>query len=194
MRYQNVPGIITKVDVNLNGNPDIRGEDQGVNRPIIEHSTIDILVQQKVNEFSKQANYSYNVTSEVWTGMHWGTPVPGGTQQSPTSCNERNIVYFNTNGTFIRLESFTSGCGMLLVDGDLYVHGGFNWYGVIYVTGSIIFSGGGGKNVTGAIASGGTVSADIAGGDANILYCSRAIRGQTEDMPLITLRWLELFS
>lgn len=190
----NVPGIITKADVNQNGNPTITGEYNGQNTPIIDHSTIDIAVKEKVDALQKKASYSYNVNSVTLTGMNWGSPAPGATQQNPTSCNDHNIVYFNTNSTYVKLNAQTSGCGLLLVDGDLYVHGGFNWYGVIYVTGSLIFSGGGGKNVTGAMLVGGTVSADLVGGDANIIYCSRAIRNQTDSMPLITLRWLELFS
>ncbi len=191
---QNVPGVITKDSVTQNGNPIITGQYNGQNMPIIEHSTIDILVQQKVNEFKTKANYSYSVNSATLTGMNWGSPAPGETQQNASSCNDRNIVYFNTNSTYVKLNAFTSGCGMLLVDGDLNVQGGFNWYGVIFVTGSLVFSGGGGKNVTGAILAGGTVSADLVGGDANIIYCSRAVRNQTDYMPLITLRWLEQFS
>jgi hypothetical protein len=62
------------------------------------------------------------------------------------------------------------------------------------VTGSITFTGGGGKNVTGSMLAGGTVSADLVGGDANIVYCSNAINNQTQYMPLVTLRWVELFS
>jgi len=81
-----------------------------------------------------------------------------------------------------------------MVEGDLAVHGGFSWYGVVLVTGSITFTGGGGKNVTGAMLAGGTVSADLVGGDANIVYCSGAVNNQTQYVPLITLRWVELFS
>jgi hypothetical protein len=33
----------------------------------------------------------------------------------------------------------TSGCGLLLVEEDLVVNGGFNWYGVILATGTIVF-------------------------------------------------------
>jgi hypothetical protein len=80
-----------------------------------------------------------------------------------------------------------------LVDGDLNVNGGFQWYGIILVTGSVVFSGGGEKNVTGGILAGGTVSADVVGGDASIVYCSQA-GNQPNDLPLITLRWVELFS
>jgi hypothetical protein len=81
----------------------------------------------------------------------------------------------------------------MLVEGDLEVHGGFQWYGVVLVTGSIIFTGGGGKNVTGAVLAGANASADLVGGDANIVYCSTAVNNQTNYMPLVTLRWAEIF-
>ena len=64
----------------------------------------------------------------------------------------------------------------------------------LLVTGSITFTGGGGKNVTGAMMAGASASADLVGGDAAIVYCSRAISDQTDSLPLITLRWVELFS
>ncbi len=79
------------------------------------------------------------------------------------------------------------------MEGDLALHGGFQWYGPILVTGSITFTGGGGKNLTGAVLAGGTVSADLVGGDANIVYCSQAVKDQTDYLPLVTLRWVELF-
>jgi Tfp pilus assembly protein PilX len=186
----NVPGIITMATVNQNGHPSITGQNPAA---IVEHSSMDIDVQEMINQYKRKANYSYNVNSATLTGMHWGNPTPGGTQQCATSCNEHNVVYFNTNSTYVKLAGQSSGCGMLLVEGDLQVHGGFQWYGVILVTGSIIFTGGGGKNVTGAVLVGANASADLVGGDANIVYCSKAVNDQKNYLPLVTLRWAELF-
>jgi hypothetical protein len=120
--------------------------------------------------------------------MDWGSPIPGATQREASDCSHRNIVYFNTNNTYVRLSGGSHGCGTLVVEGDLSVYGRFQWYGVIMVTGSIIFTGGSGKNVTGAIMGGGMVSADLTGGDANIIFCSRAVYDQTIYLPLVTLR------
>jgi len=184
-----VPGIVTKSTVQQNGNPGITGDPV----PMVQNSPMDIDIQGMVNNLKNYQNYSYNVNSASYSGMNWGSPTPGGTQQSPSSCNAHNIVYFNTNNTYVRLQGGSSGCGLLLVDGDLAVHGGFEWYGVILVTGSITFTGGGGKNVTGAILAGGTAAVDLVGGDANIIYCSTAIRQPTDNLPLVTLRWAEIF-
>ncbi len=129
------------------------------------------------------------------TGMNWGSPTPGATQQDATSCSDKNVVYIDTHNTYVRLRGLTQGCGLLLVDGDLSVEGGFKWYGAVLATGSITFTGQQeGKNVTGAILAGDTVDADMVGGNANIIYCSQAVNNQTDGLPLITLRWVELFS
>jgi hypothetical protein len=184
-----VPGIITMSTVQQNGNPGITGSPVAM----IQNSTMNIDVQSMVNSLKNFQNYSYNVNSASLTGMNWGSPTPGATQQSPSSCNANNVVYFNTNNSYVRLQGGSSGCGLLLVDGDLAVHGGFEWYGVILVTGSITFTGGGGKNVTGAILAGGTAAVDLVGGDANIIYCSTAIQQPMDNMPMITLRWAEIF-
>lgn len=183
-----VPGVFTKATITMNGTPMIQG-----NPPTVENSGVDFKLQKMVSQFSTNAKYSYNVNSATLTGMNWGSPTPGATPQNASSCGQHNVVYFNTSATYVKLAGQTSGCGILLVDGDLNVNGGFQWYGIILVTGSVVFSGGGEKNVTGGILAGGTVSADVVGGDASIVYCSQA-GNQPNDLPLITLRWVELFS
>jgi prepilin-type N-terminal cleavage/methylation domain-containing protein len=185
-----VPGVLSMEGVRLNGVPTIVGSPSA----IVEYSPVNIDVQYLVNQFKRRANYQYNVNSATLTGMDWGSPVPGATPRDPSDCSLRNIVYFNPNSTYVKLSGGSHGCGVLLVEGDLSVHGGFQWYGIILVTGSITFTGGGGKNVTGAIMAGGTVSADLLGGDANIIFCSRAVHDQTSYLPLVTLRWVEFFS
>jgi Tfp pilus assembly protein PilX len=186
----NKPGIITMNDVTQNGGPNVTGSPQA----IVENSTQNIDVRAVINQFASKVNYSYNLNSATLTGMNWGTPTPGATQQDASSCSSRNVVYFNTNSTYVKLRGGTNGCGILILDGDLAVNGGFQWYGAILVTGSVSFTGGGGKNVTGAMLAGGTASADLVGGDASIIYCSQAMWNQTEYLSLVTLRWAELFS
>jgi Tfp pilus assembly protein PilX len=183
-----VPGVLTQAAVSQVGNPTITGSP-----PIVENSGLSLAVSTMIRQFSQNPKYAYNVNGATLTGMAWGTPVPGATPQSASSCDQRNVVYFNTSSTYVRLAGGTSGCGILLVEGDLNINGGFHWYGIILVTGSVVFSGGGEKNVTGGILAGGEVSADAVGGDASIVYCSQA-GNQTNYFPLLTLRWVELFS
>jgi hypothetical protein len=180
----NVPGIVTMATVQQNGNPGITGFPVA----LIQHSSMNIDVQAIVGSLKTYQNHSYDVNSASFSGMNWGSPSAGATQKDPTRCSSHNIVYFNTHNTYVRLQGGSSGCGLLLVDGDLAIHGGFQWYGVILVTGYLTFTGGGGKNVTGAILAGGTSAVGLVGGDADIIYCSTAIREPTDNMPLITLR------
>jgi Tfp pilus assembly protein PilX len=183
-----VPGVLTQATVSQIGLPTITGSP-----PIVENSGLGLDISTMVRQFSQNPQYAYNVSSATLTNMVWGTPVPGATPQSASSCSQRNVVSFNTSSTYVKLAGGTSGCGILMVDGDLHINGGFHWYGIILVTGSVVFSGGGEKNVTGGILAGGTVSADTMGGDASIVYCSAA-GNQTHYLPLLTLRWVELFS
>ncbi|HWX53996.1 MAG TPA: hypothetical protein VN176_05335 [Verrucomicrobiae bacterium] len=56
----------------------------------------------------------------------------------------------------VQLTSNATGAGVLIVDGDLNIHGGLNFYGLILVRGSVTFTGGGssGTNLNGAILAG----------------------------------------
>ena len=184
-----LPGIISMLGVTQNGMPHIDGSP-----PVIANSTQNINIQYMIDQFKGNSNYSYNVNSSTLTGMSWGSPAPGASPQDATTCNDHNVVYFNTDSTYVKFMGGTTGCGLLLVEGDLHVGGGFKWYGAVIVTGSIVFSGGGEKNVTGAMLAGGTVSADLVSGDANLLYCSEAISKQTSYRPLKVHRWAEIFS
>jgi hypothetical protein len=91
----------------------------------------------------------------------------------------------------VELSVGVSGCGILLIEGDLDIHGDFSWYGPVIVTGSVLFTGGGDKNITGALIAGGSAVVDVMGGNANIVYCSSAISDQTKNEPLQLLSWRE---
>lgn len=78
----------------------------------------------------------------------------------------------------VKLTSAASGSGILIVDGDLEINGGLNWYGLILVRGKVSFTGGAGAstNLYGAILAGDDVSAtnqaqtDNFGGSINFHY------------------------
>lgn len=148
-------------------------------------------IQSIIDGWKSSANYQYSVSGDTNTGMAWGTPTMGATLQNPSSCNTANVVYYNTNNMDIKLAGGTSGCGLLLVDGDLEVNGGFSWYGMVIVSGSVRYLGGGDKNITGAVLVGGSMDADLVGGNANIVYCSSAINNMSANQPLRRLSWKE---
>jgi Tfp pilus assembly protein PilX len=181
--------------VNQIDNPTITGVG-GTNDIVYYGPNIDI--QAMVNAVKPSANFAYTVSSATHTGAttpgpgdNWGTPTLGATLQDPSSCSVSAIVHYDTDETYIRLSDGVSGCGLLLVEGDLELQGNFSWYGVILVTGSVVFTGGGSKQVTGSVLSGDSVDADVGGGNANIVYCSTAVANPTQNLPLLTLSWKE---
>jgi len=187
----NVPGILSyrsTIDVGqaiVEGNPPIIPDDL----------TNNMDVTRMVSFHGVRANYHYTYSvDKVDTGMNWGNPSLIN-PQAPSTCGSKNVVYYNMGGKKIKLTGGTTGCGVLLVNGDLEINGGFTWYGVVIVTGNITFLGGGERNITGAVISGGTseVQDDVLGGDTALIYCSSAINFQTEDLPLKILRWTEVF-
>lgn len=197
----NKPGVATTLDagtVTKTGNPIVCG---ATNPGCTTAGTWDVTggttnmdVQSMIDNFKGYANYPYSVTSPTLTGISWGTPTMSSLPdplQKPSSCSANNIVYFNTNGTDVKLAGGTAGCGLLLVDGDLEVNGGFSWYGMVIVSGSVTYLGGGDKNITGAVIAGGSMDADLVGGNSNIVYCSSAINNQTENRGLRNLSWME---
>jgi hypothetical protein len=78
----------------------------------------------------------------------------------------------------VHLTSAATGSGILIVDGDLDINGGLNWYGLILVRGKVSFTGGAGAstNLYGAILAGDDVNAtnqpqtDGFGGSINFQY------------------------
>lgn len=185
------PGSVTFVD-----GPHVTGVGGGV--PDIVYNGTDMDIQSIVNSFKGSADFSYTVnsathiaTSLPGPGDGWGDPTPGATLQDPSSCACSNIVHYDTGGTFVQLSSGVAGCGILLIEGDLDINGDFSWYGPVIVTGSVVFTGGGNRNITGSLIVGGSAVVDVSGGSANIVYCSIAIDDHTRNRPLRLFSWKE---
>src|SRR5262249_9528970 len=143
------------------------------------------------------------------TNTSWGIPTVGPSINNghdnvlgPCPNSESHVVYYdmtggdpNAAGAELRLHGGTQGCGILLVKGNLRVDGSFSWYGPVLVTGSVIYTGGAsaGKNVTGALLSGGSVQADVIGGNATIINCSASMFNATQNLPLLVLNWEQIY-
>ncbi len=193
------PGIASKNapgSVSTHGASYITGV--GGTVPNIHYGMSDLNVQGMIDGLKDLADFTYTVESATHTdttvpgpGDGWGTPTQDVTLQDPSSCSANTIIHYDTDGTGLTLSGGVTGCGILLVEGDLAVHSSFYWYGAILTTGSIIFTGGGNRNITGAIVSGGSVDGDIIGGNVNLVYCSSAIAEQTESRPLKVFSWKE---
>lgn len=192
-------GIVTAQSagsVSVSGGAQVTGSGGAV--PDISYNGTNMDVEGIVGFYAEHADFRYcgvGVThgsaSIPGPGDGWGTPSPGTTLQDASSCAASIILYYDTAATYLKLSAGVHGCGMLLVDGDLEISGDFFWYGPVIVTGSVVFSGGGNRNITGALVCGGSVVCDVSGGDSNIIYCRDAVKAPTEGRPLECLSWKE---
>ena len=191
----NMPGIITTTStVTQEGKPVINGDP-----PVITNSTLNLYLQEIAGYFRDVADFSHNFQADQTLSGYsdqWGSPVAPENDTSPlTYEGPMNIVYFDMQGNkTLSFEGQSHGGGMLVVNGNLRITGGFNWYGVIIATGNLSFEGGAEKNVSGGILVGetATLNTDTAG-DAHILYCSEAIRKLKGRFPLRMVQWREVF-
>ncbi len=192
---RNKPGILTTLlestnPINISGSPTIEGN------PGILYNGEDLDLKEAVDYLRKDADgftYDYN-SNQTLTGCcdSWGTPTSTGTSTPITYEGPMNIVYFNMHGSnTIKLAGQSHGAGLLLVDGNLELNGGFTWYGVIIVTGALDYTGGGEKNVTGGVLTGETTAVQVdVGGNAGIMYCSEvADKLRKVVSPLRMTRW-----
>jgi hypothetical protein len=82
----------------------------------------------------------------------------------------KQITYIPGN---VQLTSGAIGNGILIVDGDLDIHGGLQFYGLVIVRGIVKFTGGGanGTNIFGSVLAGKESLVDnVLGGSAVIQY------------------------
>lgn len=193
------PGIATPLSsgtVELYSSPVITGV--GGTTPNILYNGDDLFVDGMVAEFKKLADFSYavsgvyhNPATTPGPADDWGTPTPGATPTDPTTCTDSHIVYYDTGGSWLVLTNGVSGCGILVVEGDLYIDYDFSWHGVIIAAGFVSFYGAGVRNITGAVIARDYVDGNYHGGSTNIVYCSSAVTNQTAYRPLRILSWKE---
>lgn len=198
----NKPGIITTTldtpAITESGNPTINGTPPRVTSSS-NPSPKNLPLKEMVEYLKASAHYKYLYDEDqTLTGYSndWGVPSSSGTNIPITYTGPLNIIYFNMKGEkTLKLTGNSHGAGILLVEGNLEIHGGFTWYGIILATGVVRYMGGGEKNVTGGIISGGEsmIEVDI-GGNSGIIYCSATINQIKKIIPPYKiLRWREIF-
>lgn len=119
-----------------------------------------------------------------------------------TLTSDVNGATYGTAGNFVNVYSETSGnvgglkmsnvdgFGTLIVEGDLTMGGGFAWTGLVLVTGTVTFNGGGsGVNITGAVMSGDAL--DLNGG-LEIYYDSCAVGESLSSLGYDLINWRQL--
>lgn len=104
------------------------------------------------------------------------------------------ICYSDTSDPYnvqgLKLSN-VDGYGILAVDGDLEMGGGFNWYGLVLCTGTLTFNGGGsGVNIYGAVLAEQTVTIN---GGVDIRYDSCYIQEALQAVSAQVSRWRQVY-
>jgi hypothetical protein len=102
------------------------------------------------------------------------------------------ITYFPGS---VDIQAHTSGAGVLIVNGDLTIHGGLEFYGLIIVRGVLTFSGSGNGqdyNVIGGMVAGNGSVADSLSGGINVQFDRCALLNQQLQQPLQVVTTREL--
>jgi hypothetical protein len=180
----NTYAIFTSQEVDSTGSPAIIA---GTTPAVAEHQPFPYDVPSLINKY-KTAPGAVNTTSAPYNMVCTGTPSncgnysgsgsTFGTPPAPFPPTDvvsppgevDQITYIPGS---VDLQAHTGGAGVLVIDGDLTIHGGIDFYGLIIVKGVITFSGSGsgqGVNVIGGIVSGNGSVADTIGGGVNIQF------------------------
>ena len=158
----------------LNGTPALNG-----NPPTPQSGPANIDIESFVDQLKGSATQT--LTSDQ-SGTVFGTSTAFEMLYSDTS-NPLNI-----NG--LKMQNVT-GYGLLPVKGDLVLGGGFAWNGIILVTGTLVFNGGGsGINIHGAALANQTVDIN---GNVSIQYDSCMNEKALNSAGMQILSWRKVY-
>ena len=124
---------------------------------------------------------------------NWGAP----SHTTPANACENYFPIIHHKGTTSTLKlSGNKGQGILLVDGDLEISGGFEFYGPVIVRGRIKTTGTGGKLNGGVMAANVQLDQNTVLGDATIIYSScaveKAMAGAANPRRITQRAWTEV--
>ena len=183
------------------------------NDPTVTSETFRNFLDYTYNTLASQPDVKLLPLATPYNGV---APVIDGTQ-SPTVCDKNAPLNFGEphrdvgsvtqcysyfpvvhgTGTELKFASGTRGQGILLVDGDFELVGGFEWSGLIIVRGQMKITGTGNK-INGAILTEGVdvLTAGGIGGNAQVTFsqCAidRAVNGAAQPSP-VSRGWVQVF-
>jgi len=148
---------------------------------VLAEGTLDLDIAGMVSQLKGSANYT--LTEDI-DNATYGSAASYKTVYSNTS-SPPNVGGLRLNGV--------TGWGILIVEGDLTLGGGFTWNGIILATGSVTLNGGGGPNainIQGQLLSGTSTITDVTvNGSNTITYNSCYVKKATSQAPLNVLSW-----
>ncbi|MBI4464352.1 MAG: hypothetical protein HY647_06570 [Acidobacteria bacterium] len=144
-----------------------------------------------IQQVDTTVTYSSSTNTYNGSGVTLGVPPP----QPPPAGSTGTPAITYAAGNVKLTSSNSKGNGILIVDGDLEVNGGFYYYGLIVVRGIVAFTGGGSQsvNIYGSIVSGSSITNTTSiGGGVNVQYSSCAIQNPYNAVPLKVLSFREI--
>ncbi len=166
---------------NLNGNPTLQG-----NPSTPQHGTLDIDIPAYIDALKAGATTLIEDQNNATFGS--------ASSYQPVYSWPDDPAHFNNQG--LKLQNVT-GYGVLLVKGDLELGGGFQWNGIILVTGSVTLDGGGGNpiNIYGQIFSGTSTLTDVTVNGSNTIgYDSCKVKQAMAGSPLKVVNWKQNYN
>jgi hypothetical protein len=145
----------------LNGNQQNNVEGDGP-EPAIDNADFDYDLQAMIDAYSGMAD-----------DVHDGGTVSNGSLPDWGNYEDYRIVHVTDD---LHISGSLVGGGLLLLEGDLTVSGSFTWYGLVINMGTITFTGGGGDiHLYGSVMTSGGFDTNVVGGNADVLYSSKAL-------------------
>ncbi len=125
---------------------------------------------------------------------NWGAP----SHTTPANACENYFPIIHAKGLTSTLKlTGNKGQGILLVDGDLEISGGFEFYGPVIVRGRLKSTGTGGKLNGGVMAANVDLEQNLVSGNATITYSScavaEAIAGSANPRRIVQRAWTEVY-
>ena len=163
---------------NLNGSPTLSGSPSTP-----QHGNLDIDISGYID--SLKANATTTLTADQDGATY------GGASNYVTVYSDTNNP---PNNQGLKLQNVT-GYGILLVEGDLTLGGGFQWNGLILATGSVTLNGGGGGiNIQGLVFTGTSTLTDVTINGGNVIgYDSCKVKKSFAASPLKVVNWKQIY-
>ncbi|HYC30877.1 MAG TPA: hypothetical protein VEB59_01245, partial [Gemmatimonadales bacterium] len=195
-------GDLTKID----GNPEVVANDATVNNDFFNvfgdvtfdelKKSADVVIsattpQQPAPTLLAAAPFRCNISDD----NNWGEPRR--TAGYIKACSTYFPVIY-ASGSQLKMSGGSRGQGLLLIEGDLEIVGGFEFSGLIVAKGGIKIAGTGNK-ITGALLAQNVAIDDknVVSGNTSLQYSScainKAVQGSANASPLGTRSWVQLY-
>ncbi|HKK92899.1 MAG TPA: hypothetical protein VJ925_05670 [Longimicrobiales bacterium] len=190
--------IDSESNINWNGNEKKIRQEMNGDPIILEQATDFEALLEQWEDLTNAANLEYtsdlsgtdfapSLTADNRCNLadrnNWGAPL----DTSSPCFDYFPIIYLNNPGQEWTLNAKGAGQGILLVEGDLRVNGGFEFYGPVIIRGTLTTNGSGGHFWGGTIAENFENEDQKVLGDAELQYSScalgRAILGSSFNRP-----------